>query len=466
MHYRSTRGAIAAQAPTFSDVLLSGLADDGGLYLPSHWPHIPRETLNAWRSLSYPDLAAEVIGLFTEDSIDRDTLRSMCHDVYSQFDHAAIAPLTEVEEGLYALELFHGPTLAFKDMAMQMLGRLFEHVLQKRDQHITIVGATSGDTGSAAIEAFRGRDRVSIVILHPHGRTSDVQRRQMTTIHDKNVLNIAVEGDFDTCQDMVKAMFADAEFRQECSLSAVNSINWARIAAQIPYYIRSALALGAPDRQISFAVPTGNFGNILAAWATEQMGLPIRHLCVGSNRNDILTRFLLSNDMRVRTVEPSLSPSMDIQVSSNFERLLFEMLGRDPNRCRAIMEEFRQTGFMAVPHDAWEQIREIFRGYTLNDEQTSKAMHHFQQHSHYLADPHSAIGLATGAYYKESGTPMVAAATAHPAKFPDAVKTATGIYPELPPHLVDLFSREERYDVLPNDLARIKKAVLAHHHAR
>lgn len=466
MFYRSTRGTADASAPDFSDILLSGLANDGGLFLPTHWPHVPRDTLTAWRALSYPDLAAEVIGLFTEGSIDRAVLRKMCHDVYSRFDHEAIAPLVEVEEGLFSLELFHGPTLAFKDMAMQMLGRLFEHVLKQRNRHVTIVGATSGDTGSAAIEAFRGRERVSIVILHPHGRTSDVQRRQMTTVHDDNVLNIAVDGDFDTCQDMVKAMFADESFRQECSLSAVNSINWARIAAQIPYYFRAALALGAPDRQVSFAVPTGNFGNILAAWAAGEMGLPIRQLCVGSNRNDILTRFLLNNDMRVRTVEPSLSPSMDIQVSSNFERLLFEMLGRDPNRCRAIMEEFRQTGFMAVPHDAWEQVRTLFSGHAVDDAHTSDAIRSFYQKSRYLADPHSAIGLATGAHYKEAGTPMIVAATAHPAKFPDAVKEATGIHPELPPHLTDLFEREERYDVLPNDIARVKEAVLAHHRAR
>ncbi len=462
MRYRSTRGIVDAAAPDFSDILLSGLAGDGGLYLPQHWPHIPRETLTAWRSLSYADLAAEVISLFTEGSIDRETLRNMARDVYGKFDHAAVTPLVEVEDGLFSLELFHGPTLAFKDMAMQMLGRLFEYVLKQRNRHVTIVGATSGDTGSAAIEAFRGREHVSIIILHPHNRTSEVQRRQMTTVLDDNVHNIAVEGDFDTCQDMVKAMFADEAFRTECSLSAVNSINWARIAAQIPYYIRAALALGGPDRPVSFAVPTGNFGNILAAWAASQMGVPVEHLCVGSNRNDILTRFLLNNDMTMRAVEPSLSPSMDIQVSSNFERLLFEMLGRDPDRCRAIMGEFRQTGCMAVPHDAWEQIGKIFNGAALDDAQTSAAMQRIYKQSHYLADPHTAIGLEAGRKFREAGVPMVAAATAHPAKFPDAVKAATGIHPPLPPHLADLFEREERYEVLPNDLARVKEAVRAH----
>ncbi|MEJ5154801.1 threonine synthase [Gluconobacter wancherniae] len=462
MRYRSTRGELTANAPNFSDILLAGLAGDGGLYMPETWPKISAQTLREWRSLSYPDLAAEVMAPFTAGAIDRDTLREMCRDAYAGFDHAAVAPLGEVEEGLFALELFHGPTLAFKDMAMQLLGRLFDHVLTERNRHVTIVGATSGDTGSAAIEACRGRDRLSVVILHPKGRTSDVQRRQMTTILDENILNIAVEGDFDTCQDLVKGMFADKEFRDEVSLSAVNSINWARIAAQIPYYVRAALALGAPDREVSFAVPTGNFGNVLAAWAARQMGLPIKRLCVGSNRNDILTRFLLDNDMSMRAVEPSLSPSMDIQVSSNFERLLFEMLDRNPTRCAAIMREFRETGRMAVPHDAWTRMKEVFDGMTLDDTQTSVAMREFYSESLYLADPHTAIGLAAGKRFKEAGIPMVAAATAHPAKFPDAVFAATGIRAELPPHLADLFEREERYTTMSSEISGLQAAVRAH----
>ena len=462
MRYRSTRGELTANAPNFSDILLAGLAGDGGLYMPETWPKISAQTLREWRSLSYPDLAAEVMAPFTAGAIDRDTLREMCRDAYAGFDHAAVAPLCEVEEGLFALELFHGPTLAFKDMAMQLLGRLFDHVLTERNRHVTIVGATSGDTGSAAIEACRGRDRLSVVILHPKGRTSDVQRRQMTTILDENILNIAIEGDFDTCQDLVKGMFADKEFRDEVSLSAVNSINWARIAAQIPYYVRAALALGAPDREVSFAVPTGNFGNVLAAWAARQMGLPIKRLCVGSNRNDILTRFLLDNDMSMRAVEPSLSPSMDIQVSSNFERLLFEMLDRNPTRCAAIMREFRETGRMAVPHDAWTRMKEVFDGMTLDDTQTSIAMREFYSESLYLADPHTAIGLAAGKRFKEAGIPMVAAATAHPAKFPDAVFAATGIRAELPPHLADLFERKERYTTMSSEISGLQAAVRAH----
>ncbi|QDH17566.1 threonine synthase [Swingsia samuiensis] len=462
MRYRSTRGELTAHSPNFSDILLAGLADDGGLYMPEFWPQISPQTLRDWRRLSYPDLAAEVISLFTAGSIDLATLRTMTHDAYKHFDHAAVAPLSEVEQDLYALELFHGPTLAFKDMAMQMLGRLFDHVLTERNQNVTIVGATSGDTGSAAIEACRGRERLSVVILHPKGRTSEVQRRQMTSVLDDNILNIAVDGDFDTCQDIVKAMFADKAFRDDVSLSAVNSINWARIAAQIPYYIRAALALGAPDREVSFSVPTGNFGNVLAAWAAKQMGLPIKRLCIGSNRNDILTRFLVDNDMSVRKVEPSLSPSMDIQVSSNFERLLFELLDQDPVRCATIMKDFRQTGRMAVPQDAWMRMKESFDGMTLSDEQTSAAMRKFYAESLYLADPHSTIGLAVGKEFKEPGIPMVAAATAHPAKFPDAVKAATGLDPKLPPHLADLFEREERFDSLGNELATIQQAVRDH----
>lgn len=466
MLYRSTRHTAQEKNLSFSDILLSGLAPDGGLYLPTEWPHLSRETFLKWRGLSYPELAAEVISLFTADDITLDELKIMAHKAYENFDHAAIVPLVEVENGLFSLELFHGPTLAFKDMAMQMLGQLFEHVLKKEDRIVTIVGATSGDTGSAAIEAFKGKERVQIVILHPLGRTSEVQRRQMTTVLDDNVLNIAVEGDFDACQDMVKAMFADRAFREEVSLSAVNSINWARIAAQIPYYIRSALSLGAPDREVSFAVPTGNFGNVLAAWAAGQMGLPVRKYIVGSNKNDILTRFLLNNDMSITNVAPSLSPSMDIQVSSNFERLLFEMLERDADRCSAIMQEFRQTGRMAVPQDAWKNICENFSAMRLDDDETIIAMRRFYKESHYCADPHSAIGLEAGRHYKESDIPMIAAATAHPAKFPDAVKKATNVQPELPPHLADLFTRKERYITLPDNLASVQNAIKTHLHSR
>ncbi|WP_336945063.1 threonine synthase [Asaia sp. HN010] len=460
MLYRSTRGD--ARPRSFSDILLAGLAEDGGLYMPETWPRFTPDEWRAMRGLSYPDLAAKILSVFAAGSIDLATLQRLCAKAYAGFSHAAIAPLVEVENGLFSMELFHGPTLAFKDMAMQLLGQLFEHVLTERNQRVTIVGATSGDTGSAAIEAFRGSPHLSVAILHPMGRTSDVQRRQMTTVKDDNILNIAVEGTFDDCQDMVKAMFADTSFRDEIGLSAVNSINWARIAAQIPYYVRAALMMGAPDREISFAVPTGNFGNVLAAWAASQMGLPVRRLCIGSNRNDILTRFLTSNDMSMRAVEPSLSPSMDIQVSSNFERLLFEMLDRDPQACRDTMLGFRQTGRMSVEQAVWTRANERFGALMLDDEATLAEMKALHDNSGYLADPHTAIGLAAGRKGQEPGIPMIVAATAHPAKFPDAVRKSTGIDPALPPHLADLFSREERYETLANELNIIEDAVRRH----
>lgn len=459
MRYVSTRG----QAPVrdFSEVLLAGLAEDGGLYLPETWPVLSADDWRALRGLSYPELAARIIGPFAAGSIAPETLRHLCHEAYAGFDHAAIVPLVQVEDGLFVQELFHGPTLAFKDMAMQLLGRLFDHVLAERDAHVTIVGATSGDTGSAAIEACRGRTRVKTVILHPEGRTSDVQRRQMTTVLEPNVTNLAVQGTFDDCQDLVKAMFADAPFRQEMRLSAVNSINWARIAAQIPYYVYAALALGAPDRAVAFAVPTGNFGNILAAWAARRMGLPVRALCVGSNRNDILTRFLRGNDMSVQGVVPSLSPSMDIQVSSNFERLLFELLDRDAASCARIMTDFRRTGRMAVPDTTWRRAAELFHALALDDEATKTEIRKLYAQSGYLADPHSAIGIAAGRMFREPGIPMVAMATAHPAKFPDAMEAAIGIRPALPPRLADLFDRPERYEVVAARLDAVEDRVRA-----
>ena len=361
MRYISTRGRAAPR--DFAGVLLAGLAEDGGLFVPEAWPVLTAPEWRALRGLSYPALAARVMGLFAGTSIDRATMLSLCERAYGPaFAHPAVAPLVQLEQGLFALELFHGPTLAFKDMAMQLLGLLFEHVLAAEGKRVTIVGATSGDTGSAAIEACRDRAAIDIVILHPRGRTSEVQRRQMTTVRAANVANLALEGNFDDCQALVKAMFADAPFRDELALSAVNSINWARIAAQTAYYVYAALALGAPDRAVSFAVPTGNFGNVFAAWAARRMGLPIETLAIGSNRNDILTRFLLGNDMSVATVLPSLTPSMDIGVSSNFERLLFELLDRDAVRTAEIMALFGRTGRMPVPDAAWREATALFRG--------------------------------------------------------------------------------------------------------
>ena len=460
MRYVSTRG----QAPVrdFAGVLLAGLAEDGGLYVPEAWPHLAPADWRALRGLPYPALAARIMQPFVGDAIPFATLEALCRDAYAGFDHPAIVPLIQLETNLFAQELFHGPTLAFKDMALQLLGRLFDHVLTARDERVTIVGATSGDTGSAAIEACAGRDRVDIVILHPHGRTSEVQRRQMTTVHAANVANIAIEGTFDDCQDLVKAMFADTPFRQELRLSAVNSINWARIAAQVPYYVAGALALGAPDREIAFAVPTGNFGNILAGWVARRIGLPVARLIAGSNRNDILARFLAANDMSMRPVEPSLSPSMDIQVSSNFERLLFELLNRDPAATDRIMRGFRDTGRMAVPEAAWHRARAVFHGFRLDDPGTEAEITRLHAACGYIADPHSAIGVAAGrALPAAPGVPTIALATAHPAKFPEAVARATGQPPVLPPRLAGLSEREERYVVLPNDLAAVQAQVRA-----
>lgn len=460
MRYISTRGQ--APARDFADVLLAGLAEDGGLFMPETWPHFGPSDWRAMRGLPYPELAARVMQPFMGGAIPFDVLRTICQQAYAGFGHTAIVPLIQLETNLFAQELFHGPTLAFKDMAMQVLGRLFDYVLTRRDRRVTIVGATSGDTGSAAIEACAGRDRVDIVILHPHERTSMVQRRQMTTVLAPNVSNVAVRGTFDDCQDLVKAMFADVPFRNEVRLSAVNSINWARIAAQIPYYVAAALALGAPDRDIAFSVPTGNFGNVLAAWAARRMGLPVARLIVGSNRNDILTRFLASNDMSMVPVEASLSPSMDIQVSSNFERLLFELLDRDADKTRETMLDFRRTGRMQVADPVWHRVRGLFHGFRLDDPGTEAEIRRLHAATGYLADPHTAIGIAAArALPCAGGVPTVAMATAHPAKFPDAMERATGQRPTLPPRMADLFEREERFTILPNDLAAVEAAVRA-----
>jgi len=460
MRYISTRGE--APVRDFAGVLLAGLAEDGGLYVPETWPQFSPADWRALRGLPYHALAARVIQPFVGDAIPSATLAALCRDAYAGFDHPAVVPLIQLESGLFVQELFHGPTLSFKDMALQLLGRLFDHVLAARDARVTIVGATSGDTGSAAIEACAGRERVDIAFLHPHHRTSDVQRRQMTSVAAPNVANFAIEGTFDDCQDLVKAMFADTAFRGEMHLSAMNSINWARIAAQVPYYVAAALAFGAPDREVAFAVPTGNFGNILSAWVARRMGLPITRLVAGSNRNDILARFLTANDMSIATVEPSLSPSMDIQVSSNFERLLFELLERDPRATAAAMNEFRRSGRMAVPDNAWHRCRTVFHGFRLDDAGTEAEIARIYKATGYVADPHTAIGIAAArAHPAQHGVPMAAMATAHPAKFPDVIERAVGMHPALPPHLADLNQRPERFTVLPNDLAAVEAQVRA-----
>ncbi len=457
MRYVSTRGQ--AEGKDFAGVLLAGLADDGGLYMPASWPRFSAAELRALRGLPYAELAARVMAPFVGDCIAFADLQAMCRRAYAGFAHPAVVPLVQLDTSTFALELFHGPTLAFKDLALQLAGHLFEHVLAARGGRVCIVGATSGDTGSAAIEAMAGRSRVDIVILHPEGRTSEVQRRQMTTVAAPNVMNIALKGNFDDCQDMVKAMFADVPLRHEISLSAVNSINFARIAAQIPYYFAAALALGAPEREVAVAVPTGNFGNVLAAWAAKQMGVPIGKFIVASNRNDILCRFLASNDMSLHPVEESLSPSMDIGVSSNFERLLHEFLGRDAQATARTMADFRATGKMSVAQDVWRAIRRDFTGFRLSDEDTLAEVARTWREAQYLADPHTAIGLAAARACAPVGLPVIVAATAHPAKFPDAIEKAVGFRPALPPHLSNLYERQERYTAVPNDFEQVKALV-------
>ncbi|GAN76580.1 threonine synthase [Acidisphaera rubrifaciens] len=459
MRYVSTRGE--APVRDFAGVLLAGLAEDGGLYVPESWPSFDAATWRVLRGRPYAEIATAVMRPYVGDAIDPDTFAALCRETYDGFGHAAVVPLVQTAPATFVQELFHGPTLAFKDLALQLVGRLFDHVLSREGRRIAIVGATSGDTGSAAIAACAGRARINIMILHPDGRTSAVQRRQMTTVDAANVRNVAVAGTFDDCQDLVKAMFADAPFRDEMALSAVNSINWARIAAQIPYYAAAALALGAPDRPVDVAVPTGNFGNVLAAWAASRMGLPIERLIVGSNRNDILVRFLDANDMSARPVEPSLSPSMDIQVSSNFERLLFELLDRDAAATAGLMRAFRATGRMPVPDAAWRRATARFMGFRLDDAGTTAAMAAAWRESGYLADPHTAVGLAAAARHARPGVPVIVAGTAHPAKFPDAVEAATGIRPALPAALADLFEREEHYIRLPAELAPLQSELRA-----
>jgi threonine synthase len=450
MRYLSTRG----DAPElgFADVLLEGLAIDGGLYVPTEWPPLP----DLSGCLSYAETAAAVIQPFVGGEIRDDVLTDQCRDAYGTFRHAAVAPLVQIGDRHWLLELFHGPTLAFKDIALQLVGRLFDHVLAARDEQITIVGATSGDTGSAAIDGVRGCEHVDIVILYPAGRTSDVQRRQMTTVDSPNVHTIAIDGNFDDCQDLVKAMFGDTAFRDELRLGAVNSINWARVMAQIVYYVTASRSLaGAP----TFCVPTGNFGNVLSGWIAREMGAPISDFIVASNVNDILPRFLNDHDMTTRDVVPTLSPSMDIQVSSNFERLLFEMNGRDGGITAEQLKLFRSSGRLSIEPDQRQQFVDgSFRAAACDDEQTLDEIRRVHAETGLLIDPHTAT--ATFAARRLGGDrPVVTLATAHPAKFPDAVERATGVRPALPEHLADLFERPERTQTLPNDLAAVQAFV-------
>jgi threonine synthase len=445
--YVSTRGA--APVLGFGDVLLAGLASDGGLYVPAEWPELEPGWDRAGRS--YQDLAVDVMWPYVEGSMERADLERMVGEAYATFDHPDVCPVVELDD-LHLLELFWGPTLAFKDVALQLVGRLFDHELTARGERATIVVATSGDTGSAAIEACVGRDTLDIVVLHPAGRVSDVQRRQMTTIDAPNVHNVAIEGTFDDCQDLVKACFADVAFRERVRLSAMNSINWARVMAQVVYYATTVAKLS----RCSFTVPTGNFGNIFSGWIAERMGVPIDQLVIGSNSNDILTRWVESGALVAQQVVPTYSPSMDIQVSSNHERLLFELLGRDGDRTADLLTRFRGLGSVEVPRDP------RFDAARMDDAGTLAVIRDVYERTGTLVDPHTAVGIgAARACRHDPAVPMVCLATAHPAKFPDAVEQATGVRPALPHRLADLLDRPERYDVLPADLAQVQAYVAA-----
>jgi len=457
MRYLSTRG----DAPElgFRDVLLTGLARDGGLYLPAEWPQFSPDDIRRLRGLTYAELATIVLAPFVQGEIDEPVFRGIVADAYASFRHPAVCPLMQTGPNEFVLELFHGPTLAFKDVAMQLLARLMDHVLTERDQRATIVGATSGDTGGAAIEAFAGRDRTDVFILFPHGRVSPVQQRQMTTSTAPNVHAIAVEGNFDDCQDLVKSMFNHHAFRDRVSLSGVNSINWARIMAQIVYYFSSALSLGAPDRPVSFTVPTGNFGDIFAAYAARRMGLPIEQLVIATNDNDILARTLATGVYETRGVVETTSPSMDIQLSSNFERLLFETAERDAPTVVRYMDGLKQSGRFTIAESGLAGIREGFAAGRSTMEETAQTIRTVLSVSGYLADPHTATAVKVARENARRETPMVVLSTAHPAKFPQAVKAACHVTPGLPSWLGDLMERKERYTVLPSDLKMVEDHV-------
>jgi threonine synthase len=458
VRYISTRGR--APELDFDDVLLTGLARDGGLYVPAEWPTFSNAEMTAMKTLSYNDLAFRVVRPFVSDTFTDRDLQSIIAKAYKTFEGGDVAPLVDIGGNIHLLELFHGPTLAFKDVAMQMLGGLFDHVLNARGERITIVGATSGDTGSAAIEACRDKSTLDIFMLHPEGRVSEVQRRQMTTVFADNVHNLALRGTFDDCQDLVKAMFNDEAFRDRHHLSAVNSINWARVMAQIVYYFYAALKLGAPEKQVSFTVPTGNFGNVFAGYAAMKMGLPIKRFIVASNANDILARFFDSGEMRTDGVVPTLSPSMDIQISSNFERLLFDMMDRDGAKVEATLKSFRTEGRFKVDAQMLQAVRKKFDAARFDDAETTATMRALYGEIGMLIDPHTAVALAAAKASPETdSTPMVVLATAHPAKFPDAVEAATGVRPPLPARMADLYQRPERATSVDNNLTAVEKVV-------
>jgi threonine synthase len=458
MQYISTRGG--AKPLSFEQVTLAGLAGDGGLYVPSSWPKFTSDEIADMAGLSYVEIAVRVMTPFVGDALDQDELREMCTKAYGRFAHGAVTPMVQLDGQHWLLELFHGPTLAFKDVALQMLGLLFEKFLARQDKHLTVVGATSGDTGSAAIDALAGRDKVDIFMLHPDGRISDVQRRQMTTVRSPNVYNVAIDGSFDDAQAMVKRMFADQAVTSEFAISAVNSINWARLMSQIVYYFFAASQFGSPHRKIAFSVPTGNFGDVFAGYVAGQMGLPIEKLIVATNVNDILHRALSVGDYSTSIVTPTAAPSMDIQVSSNFERLVFDLEGRDGAKTLARMLAFEGSGNMQIDPDMQAKAKEIFVSHRVDADDMAMAMRWAHEEAGQVIDPHSAIGLSAARSADiDPAVPIVTLATAHPAKFQDAVERATGVRPSLPKRIGDLFDREEAYEKLPGEYDAVKQYV-------
>lgn len=463
MQYTSTRG----EAPElrFNDVLLSGLARDGGLYIPTEWPVISADTISKMAGRPYSENAMDILYPFVEGDIGRQEFNTMIDAAYAAFEHPAVAPLVQIDSNHWLMELFHGPTLAFKDVAMQLLARLMDHALAARNQRATIVGATSGDTGSAAIEAFRGRENTDIFILFPEGKVSPVQQRQMTTVADANVHCLAIQGDFDACQAIVKEMFNHLEFRDRLKLSGVNSINWGRIMSQIVYYFTTAANLGAPDREVSFTVPTGNFGDIFAGYVAKRMGLPIADLVIATNRNDILARTLATGRYETAATNPTISPSMDIQVSSNFERLLFDACGRDATIIREQMASLKQSGSFELGSQTLEAIRAEFSAGSCGEEETRKQIAATLQKTEYLCDPHTAVGVNVAERHLKPDATMITLATAHPAKFPAAVEEASGQYPALPARMGDLMKRDERFNKLANDVQSVERFIEANSRA-
>lgn len=464
MEYISTRGT--APALGFRDALMAGLANDGGLYVPRKWPTLSKKQIRALRGKSYQEVAFEILSLFVDGEIADDKLRGMINEAYATFRHPAVVPLVQVGPDDFILELFHGTTLAFKDVAMQLLARLMDHVLTERGERATIVGATSGDTGGAAIDAFAGRERTDIFILFPHEKVSPVQQRQMTSSLASNVHAIAVKGNFDDCQNLVKEMFNDATFRDSVKLSGVNSINWARIMAQVVYYFTASLSLGGPDRKISFTVPTGNFGDIFAGYVAKKMGLPIDRLVIATNDNDILARTLKSGRYEMKGVKATTSPSMDIQISSNFERLLFEAYERDDAAVRRSMDGLKQSGAFEIKEKALKAIKREFRAGRATEKQVAATIRETLSAKGYLLDPHTATGVFVAAKNAKPSSPMVTLSTAHPAKFPAAVKSACGIDPALPSWLADLMQREERFDILEPELKAVETFIGSHARAK